>query len=331
MSFYTVILCGGGGTRLWPLSTKNHPKQFLSFDEGRSLFQKTLLRNDFNNPLVIIVGKDHYQEATRQFAAISSHLSEVARASVKFLVEPVGKNTAPAIALAAEVYPQQSFLVVPSDHIIPNHKAYQNLVLEGTHLSQTNSLITFGIKPTDPNCGYGYIEYHDKTVKRFHEKPNLAQAQAYLKQGNFLWNSGIFFFERKTYQREMQLHNPQILKLAQQIISKTKNLDSYFIALDEMMTFDAVSIDVALFEKSHAIKVMPANLAWSDVGIFDSLIDFIPPGHSLEIDSANNFVINHDHAKKVALIGVKDMIVVNSENGLLICQKGQSQKVKDLF
>ena len=328
-----VILCGGSGTRLWPLSRKLMPKQFLQLFGGRSLFQKSIERNGaFCDDFMIITNEDQY------FLALDQ-IDEIGLVNTpKFLLEEMGRNTAPAIAFAAMASEEDEILfVTPSDHLIKNMNKYQEAIQMAKSLAKEGYLVTFGIEPTEPHTGYGYIEYIADDVKRFHEKPDLATAQRYLAQNEnsastrYLWNSGMFMFRAGVYLEELQKHAPEVYETCREVYANhLKPISNTQVRITNMQDIPDISIDYAVMEKSDKIKVVPGEFGWNDVGSFDSLVDEIDSKEVIEVNSQNNFYYSDNDKKVIATIGLEDFIVIDTKDALLISKKSQSQKVREV-
>ncbi|MFP5459513.1 MAG: mannose-1-phosphate guanylyltransferase, partial [Bacteriovoracia bacterium] len=260
----TVVLCGGSGTRLWPLSRTLYPKQFYPLFEGHSLFQRTIERNAAHtDEFLIIVNQEQFFMAEDQYQALK--LSQPAR----FILEPEGRNTAPAIALAAlACNGNDVLLVVPSDHLIHNTDAYRSFVAKAGDHAKAHALVTFGIKPTHAETGFGYIEANGDTVSSFKEKPDAATAETYLKSGKHFWNSGMFCFEAQTYLTELKAHSPKLYDASVTAWKGTPQTAPLRVPLELMRAIPSDSIDYAVMEKSKGIKVVPADMGWSDLGSF---------------------------------------------------------------
>jgi mannose-1-phosphate guanylyltransferase len=348
----TVVMCGGGGTRLWPLSRLNMPKQFAQLSsnpDDPTLFQQTLLRNaDFTSEFLIVVGQSQVHLAESQAEALNL------KQKMRFLAEPFGKNTASVIALACQVFGDEDHvLVVPSDHYVAHTKEYQNVILKSKTYLDQNSITLFGITPTRAETGFGYIEFKNETVISFKEKPDQKTAELYLKSGQFLWNGGIFAFKNKAMRSEFQKHLPKSLEVA----SRLDMTDQKTILVPEhlMHQFENISIDFGVIEKSKNLAILNAsNWQWSDLGSFEALADLSSidlsatktpktdlassssksskgsnQRHNIHtIDSENNFVMSQ---KEVVLIGLNNLVVVDTGDALLISQKGQSSKVKEIL
>ncbi|MEF3191487.1 MAG: mannose-1-phosphate guanylyltransferase/mannose-6-phosphate isomerase [Campylobacterales bacterium] len=311
-----IILCGGSGTRLWPLSRTLMPKQFVKLFESRSLFQMTVERNRMLCQEQLIVSN------SEQYFLALDQLEEMGGVQVTYLLEPIGRNTAPAIALACmALEPERIVLVTPSDHLIKDRAAYQKVVARARELAEDDYLVTFGIAPTHPETGFGYIEAKGEEVLAFHEKPTKERAQAYLEAGNYYWNSGMFCFKAGVFLRELATLSPEIYQACEVAYKNATRERMIRIRHEDMIQIPEDSIDYAVMEKSARVKVVPSEIGWSDVGSFDALSE------ELANDEAGNLVLTN---KKTVLLDVNDLIVVDTDDALLICKKGSSQKVKDV-
>lgn len=328
----TVILCGGSGTRLWPLSRSLYPKQFYPLFEGHSLFQRTIQRNvGHTDEFIIVVNSEQFFMAQDQFEALKL------RTPARFILEPEGRNTAPAIALAALcVTSQDVLLVVPSDHLIQNLTAFQQATKSAEAIAKDGQLVTFGIKPTHPETGFGYIECDGADVKRFKEKPDLKTAQEYVASGRFYWNSGMFCFKAGVYLDNLKRSAPEVHDRSVHAFEAAKTTSPIRIDANHMKQIPSDSIDYAVMEKATGIKMVPTDMGWSDLGSFDALYDALPKDEEqntvqknlLKISSQGNLVVAGD--RLIALIDVHDLLVVDTPDALLISHKGSSQKVKDV-
>ncbi len=321
-----VILCGGAGTRLWPVSRKHYPKQFCQLVGKDSLFQKTLKRNhSLCKSSLIVANQDQYFIALEQANSL--------KYESKVLLEPVGRNTAPAIALAAlSVDPEEILLVTPSDHLIDNEKEYSLCLKRGKELAELNHLVTFGITPNYPETGYGYIEAEGETVLSFKEKPDQSLALKYISMNNYYWNSGIFCFKAKVFLEELKKNKPEIYEQSVKAYNNAVKEPYIRIDLTDMQNIPADSIDYAVMENSKNVKVVPSDIHWSDLGSFDSVAKVSTEKHekTINIDSKNNFVLANPK-KVISLVDIEDLMIVDTDDALLICKKGSSQKVKDLL
>lgn len=262
--------------------------------------------------------------------------------SFSFLLEPLARNTAAAITLATlSLAKDETVLVTPSDHLIKDLSAYEKALSKAKELASKNTLVTFGIKPSYAETGFGYIKAKEYEVLGFFEKPDLKTASTYLKSGDFYWNSGMFCFKVETFLKEMKKHSPQILKECENTLKsahKEENLTR--IRASDMSKIENISIDYALFEKSSNIKIISADMAWSDVGSFDAIYKELGKDennnallacHTKLKQSSNNLIINASNPRKlIACLYVDDLIVVDTIDALLITKKGESQKIKDL-
>ncbi|MFV8337483.1 mannose-1-phosphate guanylyltransferase [Flavobacterium sp. RSP29] len=314
-----VVLTGGVGSRLWPLSRKSQPKQYLSLFAGKSLFELTVARNAALVTDVIIVGN-----------AGNCHLStEVMvkmEASYTHIIEATPRNTAAAIAFAAFASEPDDILVVtPSDHIIEGTDLYERTVKEAIALAKNNYIVTFGIQPTKPEIGYGYIEFEGSNVLAFHEKPNIETAVAFIAQGNYLWNSGLFCFKAGLYLEELKKQEPEVYKYSK--IAWESNVDG-MLDYDLSMQIPAISVDYAVMERSQNIRVVPSHFGWSDLGSFESVYEYlVETGHP--VDNKGNISIGS--TIHTAFVGVENCLLVHSPDALLILQKEKSQEVKHVY
>jgi len=304
------------------------PKQFVKLFDNRSLFELTQERNSsICEELYIVSNAEQY------FLAIDQLEVEA-----KFLLEPIGRNTAPAIALACmDINSDEIVLVTPSDHLIKDKKAYQDAIQKANKLAKDDFLVTFGITPSYPETGFGYIEASKEDVKSFKEKPDLQTAKEYLEKGNYYWNSGMFCFKAGIFLEELKKHSPKIYlsceKAYQEAISSK---DTLRVKHDDMLNIPEDSIDYAVMEKSDKVKVVPSDINWSDVGSFDALYKELPKEKNgntknnkhISIDSKNNLIISHD--RQISTIEIEDLIIIDTPDALLISKKGSSQKVKEV-
>ena len=335
---YGIILAGGSGSRLWPLSRELYPKQLLNLNSDKSLLQSTFERLKMCMPSDNIVSITN----TKHSSNVRMQLSEIYETPV-ILSEPTAKNTAPAIVLATKFIMQKSnsdpvIIVVPSDHLIKDNDKFLSTVKKGEKLAEQGYIVTFGIKPDYPETGYGYINTSEKTgdglkVKKFVEKPDLETAEKYLREGNYFWNSGIFMFKASTLLDETIKHAPDIAKISEEFdFSKSNEIP--FINFDKM---PGISIDYAIMEKSDKIALVKLESDWNDLGSWKSIYDvshkdengnvFI--GHVLDKDSKNSFV--YASSKLVATIGLEDTVIVETEDAILACKKDQTQNVKHIY
>ena len=256
-----LILCGGCGTRLWPVSRTLMPKQFAKLFDGFSLFQGTVVSNS------IACESQYVISNAEQYFLAKDQLSELSESGhhPRFMLEPVGRNTAPAIALAClSLDPNAIVLVSPSDHVIRKKEEYLKVLAKAEKLAEAGHLVTFGISPTGPETGYGYIEADGENVKRFVEKPNLEKAKEYLANGNFFWNSGIFCFKVSTFLGELEKYAPDMFVACKSAFVKAKRENELLrVQYEDMVEIPANSIDYAVMEKSNKVKVVPSDIGWA--------------------------------------------------------------------
>ncbi|MDD2781658.1 mannose-1-phosphate guanylyltransferase/mannose-6-phosphate isomerase [Sulfuricurvum sp.] len=327
-----IILCGGSGTRLWPISRTLMPKQFVQLFDDKSLFQLTVERNRKACSAQFIVSN-----AEQYFLAVDQ-LEELCVSDNTFLLEPLGRNTAPAITLACmALSPDEIVLVTPSDHLIRDEQSYLSCIAQAKEQALLDKLVTFGITPSYPETGFGYIEAIGNDVKSFKEKPDLATAQMYIDAGNYYWNSGMFCFKAGVFLEELKKYSPEIYDLCKIAFDALKNENSTLrIQHSHMAAIPEDSIDYAVMEKSDCVKVIPSDIAWSDLGSFDALYDELPKdtdGNTIcekhiSINSRNNLILAD--GRQIATVDVDDMIIVDTGDALLISRKGSSQKVKEV-
>ena len=326
-----IILCGGSGTRLWPISRTLMPKQFVKLFDERSLFQLTVERNAKMCESQFIVSN------VEQYFLAVDQLEEIDKENNRYLLEPVGRNTAPAIALACMALDKEEVvLVTPSDHLIKNEEAYALVVERAVSLAEENTLVTFGIKPEFAEIGFGYIEAEGEKVKAFHEKPDFETATAYLNAGNYYWNSGMFCFKAGVFLEELEKYSPEIYATAKTAFEQANRDGMIRIKEDDMLNIPDDSIDYAVMEKSSIVKVVPADINWSDVGSFDALYEELPKDAQnntlnekhIGIDSKNNLI--YGDSRTIATVDIEDLIIVDTADALLISKKGSSQKVKEV-
>ncbi len=318
-SIIHVILTGGVGSRLWPLSRKSQPKQYLELFQGKSLFEMTVARNSHLVDQVMVVGN-------RDNCHLSKKVLEKSQTSYIDIVEATPRNTAAAIAFAAFAAQAEDILIVtPSDHIIDEMEAYNSAISVAIAKAQDNFIVTFGIVPTQPETGFGYIEYQEDKVLSFREKPSKAIALDFISRGNFLWNSGMFCFKAAVLLDELKAFEPEVYAKAKAAweANQAGQLD-----YDLSMAIPSISIDYAVMERSKKIKVVASQFGWSDLGSFESVYDYLAAqGHP--VDAQGNMVIGTDIFS--TFVGMKNTIFVSTPDANLILQKEQSQDVKHIY
>jgi mannose-1-phosphate guanylyltransferase len=345
MDIRAVVMAGGVGTRFWPLSRKKNPKQFLPIVSDKTMIEETVHRL-----LAMVPSNNIYVVSNfEQTQVIKGLLPDLPQDNL--LVEPQGKNTAPALMLAtARIYlqnPKAVLAALPADHLIKDAPLFLKKLDAGATVAATGeNLITFGIPPAYPETGYGYIRFSSERpvhfldepffpVQEFKEKPEYEQAKSFLEEGNYFWNSGMFLWQADIFVQKLEKYAPSMFPYWKKILDALKNKDDTRIA-SIFEEIPSISIDYALMEKAEGVLMAKGTFGWSDVGAWSSLADIWPQdnkgnalkGESIILDSQNCLLYNPH--KLTALIGVKDIIVVDTEDALLITQKNMDQKVKDI-
>lgn len=312
-----VILSGGVGSRLWPLSRKSKPKQYLPIFEKKTLFELTIERNQEISSKVILVGSCQNKALAEPYLKGLEH---------DIIAEAVPRNTAAAIAFAAfHADPDDILVVTPSDHLIENQEAYNEAINQGIVFAQEGFIATFGILPTRPETGYGYIEHEGNSVLSFREKPNEETARDFLKKGNFLWNSGIFCFKAGVYLEELMRFEPKLYSAAEVAFEYA---DDLVLNEEKSNLIPSKSIDYAVMERSDLIKVVPARFNWSDMGAFDSLFSYFKSkGHP--IDQNGNIVVGTN--KHTVFVGLSNCMLISTEDAVLVLDRSRAQDVKQVY
>jgi mannose-1-phosphate guanylyltransferase len=321
MSIIHVILSGGVGSRLWPLSRKSRPKQYIPLFNNQSLFQLCALRNQSVCEQMVVVGNRGNRDISRQ------DLEQIKISNYSEITEAVPRNTAAAIAFAAlNALPEDLLLVTPSDHVIGNQQAYELALQEAVALAKEGFLVTFGITPTRPETGYGYIHHQGNEVHSFVEKPDLEKAGQMLAAGNYLWNSGMFCFKAAVFLEELKKYAPIVATKSEMAWAQQKSGE---LPESASLEIPSISVDFAVMEHSDKIKVVPAkDLAWSDLGTFDSLWEYWEQ-QKQSIGISDHLVI--DAKKPVFFIDDRQMIFVETEDAILVLPRDKSQEVKQLY
>ena len=345
---YAVIMAGGGGTRLWPVSRKEKPKQLLSLLGKETLFQSTVARLEKLFPperILIVTVAELAREMQEQAPAIPAE---------NYLIEPAPRGTASVVGLAAAVLqkrdPRAIMAIQTSDHYIRNRDLFRFLIRTAFDVTQQNYLVTLGITPTYPSTGYGYIQqgapldgeykYPVYTVKRFKEKPDEETAQQLLRSGDHSWNSGMFVWRVDTILAEIKRQMPELFGVVNKIAAAWGTAEQDNVVQSHWNDLKSQTIDYGIMEKAERVAVLPAGgLGWSDVGSWDSLFDVLLPdmngnvatnAQHLALDTNNTLVYTKDDERLVVTIGLDDIVIVDAGDVLMVCKVDQSQKVKDV-
>jgi mannose-1-phosphate guanylyltransferase/mannose-6-phosphate isomerase len=346
MRIYPVILCGGSGTRLWPMSRGGYPKQYLKLTGENTLVQQTALRlrgiSDIAAPIVITNNEQRF--------LVAEQLREVAISPSSIVLEPTGRNTAPAIAVAALLAMHESpdalLLVLPSDHVILHEEIFRKVADAAAQIANDNYLVTFGIEPTEPHTGYGYIRRGAPlaegatayAVDAFVEKPDAATAKGFLADGGYDWNSGMFMFKASTYMKELRRYEPEVARQTELSLQDARR-DHDFVRLDAaaFAACPSVSVDYAVMERTeHAAVIAAADLGWNDIGSWNALADIATPdadGNAtlgdVLIESVSNSYIRAEH-RMVAAIGLDNVVIVETADAVLVAHRDKTQEVKKI-
>lgn len=338
-----VILCGGVGSRLWPFSRDLYPKPFLRLPDGQSFIQKTFYRGadlPEAKEILVVTGADIFFTIRNEFKETGIGLQS------SYILEPFGRNTAPAIAASALTVSKKHgrdalMMVLPSDHLIADSDGFTEMVQAAMELARNDRLVTFGIKPTKPETGFGYIESRGTEVVRFVEKPNEEKAREYLESGNYLWNSGMFCFKAGVMLDELVEHAPDILQAVEKCLEASPTREGNCIDLDRdaFAEVPSNSIDFAVFEKSKRVSVVHCDIGWNDVGSWNELCaldDEDSDGNriaSMEnfvaVDARNCNIANQE--KLVAVLGVENLLVVDTPDAILVADNSRAQDVRHIY
>jgi mannose-1-phosphate guanylyltransferase len=340
-----TILCGGAGSRLWPVSREAHPKPFIRLADGQSLLQKAFLRAATlpgAAHVLTVTNGELYFKTRDEYREVNS-----AGTPTSFILEPLARGTAAAVAAAAahaaEAHGNDAILLVlPADHLISNPAAFASAVEQAAKLAREGRLVTFGIQPAYPETGYGYIEAKGNEVTRFVEKPSLEKAKEYIAAGNYLWNAGIFCFSAGTVLDEMRQHCPEILEAARKCVRQAEaaRKDANGPLELEAKCFAQVpdnSIDYALMEKSKRVAVVPCSIGWSDIGSWNAVGDLAPAdasGNRVEADAVLHDVSScyiRSDDRMIGAVGVSDLVIVDTPDALLVASRERAQDVRHLY
>uniref|UniRef100_UPI00301BB145 mannose-1-phosphate guanylyltransferase n=2 Tax=Pseudomonas TaxID=286 RepID=UPI00301BB145 len=339
MELIPVILSGGVGSRLWPVSREAHPKPFMTLPDGQNLIQKTFLRAaDLNGVVEIltVTNRELLFKTEDEYRTINKH-----NLSQGYILEPFGRNTAAAVAAAALQLlqthgPQANMLVLAADHLIQNEATFADAVNRAVQLAGQGWLVTFGIKPQYPETGFGYIEAAaggvlegGLKVERFVEKPDAQTAESYVAAGNYFWNAGMFCFQVGTVIEQFKAHAPDVLEAVEKTLeasrrSTSKGYSCLALDAESFANVPDISIDYALMERSSKVATIPCDIGWSDIGSWNAVSELTPPdehgnrfdGEVMAYGASNNYVSTED--RLAALVGVQDLLVVDTPDALLI-------------
>lgn len=332
-----IILSGGAGTRLWPVSREAHPKPFMRIGDGKSLLVQAHER------AVAVTGRSPLIVTNRDYYFLSRDELTDQASKPHYLLESVGRNTAPAIAIAA-LWAQQhgdpSLLVMPADHLITNTEAFAASVGQAQALAETGALVLFGIRPSGPETGFGYIEMgdpinsHAHSVRRFVEKPDTVTAKRYIEQGNYAWNSGMFCFKASAILEALTEHTPELLNAAKAAWQSSEKDGDRTELKAGFAELESISIDYAVMEKAEGIAVVPGDFGWSDIGSWSAVANALQPddnnntstGQSILIDSRNTHVQTEN--RLVAAVGLDNVLIIDTPDAVLVADKSKSQDVR---
>lgn len=350
MDLIPVILSGGVGSRLWPVSREAHPKPFMTLPDGQNLIQKTFLRAaalEDVSEILTVTNRELLFKTEDEYRTVNK-----AGLAQGYILEPFGRNTAAAVALAALQLKaahgsEAHMLVLAADHLIQDEAAFAEAVTKALVLSEAGWLVTFGIKPQYPETGFGYIEAADSAlegglkVARFVEKPDLQTAEAYVAAGNYFWNSGMFCFQVGAVLEEFALHAPDVLSAAAAALGRSRETtaDRYrclAVDPDSFAQVPDISIDYALMERSSKVATVPCDIGWSDIGSWNAVSELTEAnsdgnrfeGEVLSHNARNNYV--HSEDRLTALVGVEDLLIIDTADALMIAHKDHAQDVKHI-
>ena len=345
MSLIPTILCGGAGSRLWPVSRERHPKPFIRLADGQSLLQKAFLRGaalaDVQEVLTV-TNRELYFKTEDEFSEVNND-----KLATSFILEPFGRNTAAAIAAAAlhvaATHGEDALmLVLAADHLIVDQQAFSAAVDAACVLARKGKLVTFGIRPDAPETGYGYLETDGNTVVRFIEKPSLDKAREYLESGRFLWNSGMFCFRAAAMLRAMETHCPDILTATKACMQRSrvaegKRFTQLELQADSFADVREESIDYAVMEKSSDVAVVPCDIGWSDIGSWTAIGNLTAAdaegnrieGEVLLHDVSNCYIQSRD--RLVGAVGVDNLVIIDTPDALLVADRARAQDVKHIY
>ena len=345
MKLIPTILCGGSGSRLWPVSREQHPKPFIRLRDNQSLLQKAFIRGaalDDVAEILTVTNRELFFKTQDEYRAVNPPMLPLS-----YILEPFGRNTAPAVAaaaiqVAAAHGPDAILLVLAADHLIMDQPAFAKAVKQATALAAAGRIVAFGIQPTAPETGYGYIEADGNDVVKFVEKPSAEIAEGYVSSGRFLWNSGMFCFAAGTMLAEMEKHCPEVLASVKRCLAgSTGAKGDGFVQLElnasDFAGAPDISIDYAVMEKTDKAAVVPCSIGWSDIGSWDAIGDLSAPdeqgnrveGQALLHDVSNCYIQSKE--RMVGAVGVKNLVIIDTPDALLIADRSRAQDVKHVY
>ena len=345
MKLIPTILCGGSGSRLWPVSREQHPKPFIRLEDGESLLQKAFIRGavlDNVAEVLTVTNRDLFFKTQDEYRPVNT-----AKLQLSYILEPFGRNTAPAVAAAAIQVarahgPDAILLILAADHLISDQAAFADAVKQAMALAAAGKIVAFGIQPTAPETGYGYLEADGNDVVKFVEKPSAEVAMEYLASGRFLWNSGMFCFAAGTMLNEMEKHCPDIVKsvkvcLANSIEAKGDGFAQLELNSDDFAIAPDISIDYAVMEKTELAAVVPCSIGWSDIGSWDAIGELSAPdeqgnrvdGQALLHDVSNCYIQSKE--RMVGAVGINNLVIIDTPDALLVADRARAQDVKHVY
>ena len=345
MKLIPTILCGGSGSRLWPVSREQHPKPFIRLQDNQSLLQKAFIRGAVLEnvaEVMTVTNRELFFKTQDEFRPVNG-----AKLPLSFILEPFGRNTAPAVAAAtiqvAKLHgPDAILLILAADHLIADQAAFAHAVKQATVLAAAGKIVAFGIQPTAPETGYGYIEADGNTVVKFVEKPSADVAKQYLASGKFLWNSGMFCFAAGTMLAELEKHCPEVLASVKACLANSTDAKGDGFAQLELNSTDFtnapdISIDYAVMEKTDRAAVVPCSIGWSDIGSWDAIGELSAPdaegnrvdGHALLHDVTNCYIQSKE--RMVGAVGINNLVIIDTPDALLVANRANAQDVKHVY
>jgi mannose-1-phosphate guanylyltransferase len=345
MQLIPTILCGGSGSRLWPVSREQHPKPFIRLQDNQSLLQKAFIRGallDNVAEVLTVTNRDLFFKTQDEYRSVNT-----AKLPLSYILEPFGRNTAPAVAAAtiqvAKTYgPDAMLLILAADHLIADQFAFENAVKQAMALAAVGRIVAFGIQPTAPETGYGYIEADGCDVVKFVEKPSAEVAMEYLASGRFLWNSGMFCFAAGTMLEEMEKHCPDVLATVNTCLASSIDASGDGFAQLELNATDFacapdISVDYAVMEKTTRAAVVPCSIGWSDIGSWDAIGELSVAddqgnridGQVLLHDVTNCFIQSKD--RMVGALGISNLVIIDTPDALLVADRSRAQDVKHVY